>query len=219
VIEVRGLTVGAFEENCWLLADREAGEAVLVDPGDEAERLQAAVEGSGCRLSAVWLTHAHLDHVGAIAALRRADPSLPVFLHPADLPLYRSADRQGAAYGLVVEAPPEPTQPLAEGMTLAVGGWRATVWHLPGHAPGHVAFVGLDRALVGDVLFAGSIGRTDLPLCDPRAMQRSLARLATLPDAIEVLSGHGPRTTIGRERVSNPFLVGLANPVGAGGAA
>ncbi len=215
-MDVTGLTVGPFEENCWLLADPAAGEAVLVDPGEEPERLLAAVDASGCRLAAIWLTHAHLDHVGAIAAIRRVHPTLPVYLHPADLPLYRNAARQAAAYGLVVEQPPEPTTPLAEGMRLACGAWEATVWHLPGHAPGHVAFIGEGRAFVGDVLFAGSVGRTDLPLCDPAALQRSLERLAELPATTTVLSGHGPLTTIGRERKGNPFLAGLARPVGAG---
>lgn len=213
-LRIQQLTVGPLEENCWLLADPESGKAVLVDPGDEADRLLAAVDASGCTLEAIWLTHAHFDHVGAIAPIVRAR-GVPVLMHPLDLPLYDAAGSSAAHWGLQVETPTGPTQELADGAEVALGRFSFDVWHVPGHAPGHVAFIGHGLCISGDLLFAGSIGRTDLPLCDPRAMQDSLMRITTLDDGTRVLPGHGVTTTIGQERLSNPFLRGVARPIGA----
>lgn len=214
-MSVSGITVGPLEENCWLLADPDAGEAVLVDPGDEAERLLAAVEATGCALTAIWLTHAHFDHVGGIAGIRRRHPDVPVYLHPADAPLLAMSGAAALRWGVPFESPPPADRGLAEGDLLRVGRHEFTVQHVPGHAPGHVMFVGAGAVFSGDLLFAGSIGRTDLPLCDPAAMQRSLERIAALPDETVVHPGHGPRTTIARERTTNPFLSGAARVVGA----
>lgn len=204
------LVVGPFQENCWLLQDEQSGDLVLIDPGDEPERLCAMVERAGGALTAIWLTHAHLDHVGGIAGVKRAHPTVPVYLHPADLPVYHFAGRSARAYGVPFEQPGDPDRELAEGDVLHLGAHAFEVWHLPGHAPGHVAFVGRDRIFSGDLLFAGSIGRSDLPLCDPAALERSLQRLSTLDGAVEVCPGHGPRTTIGVEAGTNPFLTAAA---------
>lgn len=212
--QVSMYTVGPLQENCYLLTDRESGTAVLVDPGDEAESLLEAIAESGCTLEAIWLTHAHFDHVGAVAEIVR-QTGVPVLMHPLDRPLYDNASSHAVRFGLTVENPPSRTSDLAEGDVLRVGTEEFTVWHVPGHAPGHVAFIGKDLSISGDVLFAGSIGRTDLPFCDARAMMQSLERLSTLPPDTQVLSGHGPVTTIAREVASNPFLRGLARPVGA----
>ncbi len=211
---VEGHTVGALDENCWLLADVDTRRAVLVDPGDEAERLLEAVAAAQCELHEIWLTHAHFDHVGAIAGILR-QRSVPVRLHPLDLPLYEAATVAAARWGLSVEQPPTGTLPLAEGDVIRLGAAEFEIWHVPGHAPGHVAFIGQGLCISGDVLFAGSIGRTDLPMCDPRAMNESLQRLSSLDPSTKVLPGHGGPTTIGRERSTNPFLRGLARPVGA----
>lgn len=207
-------TVGPLQENAYLLVDEDAGEAVLVDPGAEGERLVAAVAATGARLTQIWLTHAHFDHVGGVAALASAWPDVVIRLHPADEPLYARAAQSAASWGLSVEAPPPAGAPLAEGDVLTVGGYSFDVIHTPGHAPGHVTIHGHGIALVGDCLFRDSVGRTDLPLSDPGQLASSLARIAALPDETQVLSGHGPPTTIGRERRENPFLNGAARVVG-----
>lgn len=208
------LTVGPLEENCWLLSDPDSGDAVLVDPGDEADRLLAAVDASGCALRAVWLTHCHFDHVGGVAGVVRRQP-VPIHRHVADDVFYQNASANAARWGITVENPPAATHDLSEGGTVALGAYTFDIRHVPGHAPGHVAFVGHGLCISGDVLFAGSIGRTDLPLCDPKAMQRSLDRLVTLDPETRVLPGHGVMTSIGRELASNPFLRGVARPIGS----
>jgi hydroxyacylglutathione hydrolase len=206
--------VGPFEENCWLLHDQATREGVLIDPGDEPEELIAMVERAGSTLSAVWLTHAHLDHIGGIEGIRRRWPGVPVHLHAADLPVYAYGERAARNYGIPFEQPAPPDRELREGDVLTLGAKRFTVWHLPGHAPGHVAFIGEGHCFSGDLLFAGSIGRTDLPLCDPVAMTRSLKRLSTIPAGTRVYPGHGPTTSIGVEVRENPFLTGAARVVG-----
>lgn len=211
-MKVEAFVVGPFQENCYLLADEVSGEAVLIDPGDDGERLLDAVREAGCTLTAIWLTHAHLDHVGGIAAIRR-EVDVPIYLHPDDLPVYDFAPRAAAMYGVPFELGPRPDRTLAEGDVLEVGALAFQVWHMPGHAPGHVIFHGHGVAFGGDVLFAGSVGRTDLPLSDGVAFQRTLARMSTLPGDTVVLPGHGPETTIADELAGNPFLTGLARPV------
>ena len=202
---IRVITVGVLEENCWMVVDEDTRQAVLVDPGEEGARLLAAVDAEGATLTGIWLTHAHFDHVGAVAHIVR-ERDVPIWLHPLDLLLYEQAETAAARFGLTVEQPPAPTHQLAEGNTLTLGSHQFQVIHTPGHSPGHVGFLGHDVLLGGDCIFAGSVGRTDLPLCDPVIFQDTLQRLAALPPATRVLPGHGPATTIARERASNPYL-------------
>lgn len=209
MMQLRSATVGPFQENSWLIVDPDARAAVLVDPGDEPERLIALVEESAAELEGIWLTHAHLDHIGGIAGVRRRWP-VPVHLHPLDLPLFARGATQAAMYGIPFEQPDAPEHALADGQQLSVGALRFDVMHLPGHSPGHVIFRGQHDIIGGDLLFAGSIGRTDLPGSDPARMQASLGRVAQLPPELRVHPGHGPSTTIGEELRSNPFLNGLA---------
>jgi hydroxyacylglutathione hydrolase len=207
-IDVR--TVGPFQENCYLVVDEATNRAVLIDPGDEGAVLVDMVNRSGATLEAIWLTHAHIDHIGGIAEVRR-HLDVPVHLHPADLPYYtRLSARAAEMYGVAYEQPEGPHAELTDGQVMRLGDLRFNVMHVPGHAPGLVSFNGEGVALAGDLLFAGSIGRTDLPLSDPFAMDASLERIATLDDATVVFPGHGPSTTIGAERLSNPFLAGRA---------
>lgn len=211
-MKIDSRTVGAFQENSYLIVDRESKQSVLIDPGAEASKLIAMVQTSGASLDAIWLTHAHIDHIGAVAEVKRIW-DVPVFLHPADRPLYDRGAWQASMYGLTIEQPPAPERELADGDVLTVGSLLFDVIHLPGHAPGHVAFVTNGHMIGGDVLFAGSIGRTDLPFSDPERMVESLERVASLPPGTIVYPGHGPHTSIGRERASNPFLLGLASAV------
>ena len=213
-MKISRLVVGAFQENCYLLADPDTAAAVLVDPGEEGHRIVEAVKAAGVQLEAIWVTHAHLDHVGGIAEVKRHF-DVPIFLHPDDLMLYRMADRQASAYGLQLDTPPLPEREFADGDQLRVGSLRFAVLHAPGHAPGHVVIHGEGVAFCGDCVFAGSIGRTDLPMSDAHALARSLERIVELPPGTTLYPGHGPQTTIERELADNPFLNGTARIVGA----
>jgi glyoxylase-like metal-dependent hydrolase (beta-lactamase superfamily II) len=158
---------------------------------------------------AIWLTHAHIDHIGAIAAIKR-EWDVPVFLHPDDLPLYRRASQQAGFYGLEMEQPPDPDRQLADKDEVVLGDQRFSVRHTPGHSPGHVVFVSERTMIGGDLLFAGSIGRTDLPLSDPEAMETSLALVAAFDPMTAVYPGHGPTTSIRAELATNPYLMGVS---------
>lgn len=208
-LRVRVEAVGPLGANAVLVV---AGDnAVLIDPGGEPERLLEAITASGARLREIWLTHAHVDHLGALQDVVDAAGPLPVRMHPADAPLYRDAATWAAGLGFAVRAPTADTTPLADGEELRVGDVRARCRHLPGHAPGHVVFVFEEAGLViaGDTLFRGSIGRTDLPYGDEPALLAGIReRLLDLPDATRVVPGHGPATTVGDERRTNPFLTG-----------
>ncbi|CAN5341894.1 MBL fold metallo-hydrolase [soil metagenome] len=208
-MNVETLIVGAFQENSYLVVDEASGESVLIDPGAEPDRLIAAVEKSGSSLKAIWVTHAHIDHVGAIAGVKRRWP-VPIYLHPLDATLYRHANTQAELYGLPFEDPPPADEELADGDQLELGALRFDVAHVPGHAPGHVMIHGHGVAFVGDCLFAGSVGRTDLPGSNGGHLSRSLERITALDPATVVYPGHGPATTVGEELVSNPFLNGTA---------
>ncbi len=198
---------GQFVENCYLLGDREHGEAVIVDPGEEAERFLAELEQRRWRLQAIWLTHAHIDHILGVGTVHDATGA-PVYLHPADQPLYQNLPAQAAQFGLHAAMPPPPDRWLQHGETVSIGESAFTVRHTPGHAPGHVIFVGDGVVLGGDVLFQGSIGRSDLPGADGAVLLASIRReMLSLPDDTVVLPGHGPQTTIGQERRTNPFLI------------
>jgi len=212
-VRIQTITVGAFQENTYLVVDERSNRAVIVDPGGEAERLIEAIEASGAALDAIWVTHAHVDHVGAIASIKRKW-DVPIYLHPLDRRLYEAVSRQAEVYGLPFEEPPPPDREFVDGQNVKVGEQEMQVMHAPGHAPGHVVIYGDGIALVGDCLFAGSIGRTDLPFSNPPHLAATLEKLAALPPETVVYPGHGVETTIGEERLSNPFLNGTARIVG-----
>ena len=212
-MNVQTITVGAFQENCYLVVDDRTNHAAIVDPGSEGDRLVETIDRSGAQLHANWITHAHVDHVGAVASVKRKW-DVPIYLHPLDRRLYEAASRQAEVYGVPFEEPPPPDKEFADGQQLKIGSAEMTVMHAPGHAPGHVVIHGNGIALVGDCLFAGSIGRTDLPFSNPPQLAATLQRISALAPETVVYPGHGMETTIAQERLSNPFLNGTARIVG-----
>ena len=204
------LTVGPFQENCYIIGDEQTGTGALVDPGDEGTRIALAVEQTGLDIGQIIITHAHIDHVGAVAAL--ADEyACPVLMHAEAEPMLQQLPTQAMMMGLRFGKLPTVDHHIEDEEVLDVGGLRLRSLYTPGHAPGHLAFYLEDEGLVlsGDALFAGSVGRTDLFGGDMDLLMRSInERLLTLPDETKVLSGHGPETTIGEERARNPFLGG-----------
>ena len=198
---------GQFQENCYLLAEAGSTDAVIVDPGEEPELFLATAEREGLQIREIWLTHAHLDHVVGVADIKAATGA-PIFLHPADEPLYRNLPQQGLWFGLRLSAPPPVDRQLSHGGSLTLGSTVFQVRHTPGHSAGSVCFITDGIVFGGDVLFQGSIGRTDLPGGNfERLIQSIRDELLPLPDATVVYSGHGPATTVGAERRGNPFLV------------
>jgi glyoxylase-like metal-dependent hydrolase (beta-lactamase superfamily II) len=205
-VKVIPIPNGRFAENCFLVIDEPSGTCAIIDPGEEAGLIAHKVVAAGVQPVGIWLTHAHVDHVVGVPRLR-ADTGAPVHLHPADRVLYDHVPEQAVAFGMSAAPLPAPDRPLAAGDVLRVGELAFRVRHAPGHSPGSVVFEGEGVAFAGDVLFQGSIGRTDLPGGDFDTLIKSIEReLLTLPDSTIVYTGHGPETTVGRERRTNPFL-------------
>ncbi len=204
-VTVRSVPTGPLQENTVLLRG-QGGGGFVVDPGDEPDKLLAEIAAMQLRPRAIVLTHAHFDHVGAVEPLRKA-LGVPVWLHERDLELYRGAATSAARWNLPFEQPSDPDDFLVQGQVLQAGDLILTVRELPGHAPGHVVLVGDGFVIAGDTLFQGSVGRTDLPGGDHAALIAGIGReLLSLPDGTRVYPGHGPETTVGRERASNPYL-------------
>jgi hydroxyacylglutathione hydrolase len=207
-LEVVSLPNGQFAENCYLVADRRTREAVIIDPGEEPAMFLAELDTRAWSLRAIWLTHAHIDHIIGVAAVHAATGA-PIYLHPLDRPIYDALPQYGGWVGMQLERPPAPDRELRPDQVLKVGGFDFTVRFTPGHSPGSVSFVGPGMVFGGDVLFNGSVGRTDLPGGDATTLMASIqSQLLSLPDSTVVHSGHGPDTTIGIERLTNPFLTG-----------
>lgn len=218
---IEELTVTAFQQHTRIVGCEKTRAAICIDPGDEAELIVETLERLDLNLQAIALTHAHLDHVGGVAALKKLKPDARIILHKADEFLYDGLPEQPAwigiprsqwaALGFDFEAPPPVDEYWTDGQTYDVGELRFEVLHCPGHTPGHVVLYEPKerKVFVGDVLFAGSIGRTDLPGGSMEQLLDSIKnKLLTLDDDVTVYSGHGPLTTIGEERLTNPFLTG-----------
>lgn len=202
-------TLGPLANNTYLAADPTTGEAVAVDPSFESEPLLTEVAGRGWKLAAVWLTHAHFDHIAGTNLLRdKLGERIPIGLHPADLPLWREHGGAGL-FGFSFHAGEDPTLLLDHGLGLTVGNIPVEVRHTPGHSPGHVVFVVSSAGLVfsGDLIFYRSVGRTDLPGGSSVLLARSIReQIYTLPPETRLLPGHGPETTVGDELKDNPFV-------------
>lgn len=209
MLEIVTFTLGPVMTNSYLVADPQTGEAVVIDPADEGKTIVDAARKRGWRIGNIWLTHAHFDHLaGAGGVADLIDPPPPVALHPEDYVLWRM---QGGAplFGMRIDPGPEPTVDLQHGQLLHLGGNLIEVRHTPGHTRGHVVFYCSQQKVVfcGDVIFNSSIGRTDLPGGDYDTLIKSIhTQILTLPDDTRLLSGHGPETSVGYERLVNPFL-------------
>jgi len=207
---VEMVTVGPFQENCYVIGDEESRIGALIDPGDEAARIALTVERLGLEIGSILITHAHVDHVRAIAPL--VDEYLcPVLMHEEAEAMLKTAPQQALMMGMKFGKVPAVDGYIAADEVLEVGPLRLRSLYTPGHAPGHLAFHAEDEGIVfsGDALFAGSVGRVDLPGGSMEVLMQSITgKLLPLSDETLVLSGHGPETTIGRERMTNPFLAG-----------
>ncbi len=189
-----------------MLVAGAGNQGFLIDPGDDAAQILELVKQSGITVQAILLTHAHFDHIGAVQPVREA-LRVPVYLHPADAPLYAAAASSAARWNLPFVQPDAPEHQISQGQVFTAGDLTLIARELPGHAPGHVVFVSEGFVIAGDTLFAGSIGRTDLPGGNhPQLIEGIQRELLPLPAATAVYPGHGPATTTGREQQTNPFL-------------
>ncbi len=203
------VVVTEFMTNCFILGDEQTHQAIVIDPGGEADKILRLIDSMGLTVMAVVNTHAHVDHIGAIRQIKDVTGA-QIMMHEAELPLLQAASRMGRLFGIRIEQPPDPDRFLSEGEVISLGdGISLSVLDTPGHSPGGISLVTSDKKLcfAGDTLFAGSIGRTDLPGGDYHTLIASIkTKLLPLGDDMKVLPGHGPATTLGVERRYNPFL-------------
>ena len=200
--------VGPLQCNCTLLGDEEAAEAIVIDPGDEVSRIYRRITDLGLKLKQILVTHAHIDHVGGAVKLKHLTGA-PILLNENDLPLLKMMEQQAAWLGVPTPDVTAPDASLLDGLQVGLDRFPARVLHTPGHTQGSVClhFEPLKMVIAGDTLFAGNIGRTDLPGGNSRQIIDSIeSQLMALSDETKVLPGHGPGTTIGAERTTNPFL-------------
>jgi hydroxyacylglutathione hydrolase len=207
------IPVTLFQQNCMLLWDETTRQAVVIDPGGDVPQILAAIAKADVRVEQIWLTHGHIDHVGGAAELRDALKVEIIGPHVADKFLLDHVVESGEKYGMTGTRDFAPDRWLKEGDRVSVGGLDFDILHCPGHSPGSVVYYNkaMKFAHVGDVLFAGSVGRTDFPGCSHEALIHSITtKLIPLGDDVGFICGHGPGSTIGQERMTNPFLTGQA---------
>jgi glyoxylase-like metal-dependent hydrolase (beta-lactamase superfamily II) len=208
MIDILQLPLGPLQTNCYLVACQETMKAAVIDPSWNGRHIATLAVERGYTITHILLTHSHFDHVGGLAELKE-EVDVPIYIHPEAVQMLAYATESAARFNLTLPTPPPASDMLAEGDVIEVGQLKLEVLFTPGHAPGHVCFYikEYNVLLDGDVLFQGSIGRTDLPGGDYPLLMKSIEeKLLPLPDETAVLSGHGPTTTLGQEKQTNPFL-------------
>lgn len=201
---VRNLAVGPLESNCFIIGDEESKEAMVVDPGDEPDRIMEIINNEGLSLGYIVCTHAHFDHVGALPDIRQ-ETGARIVIHRDEVEIYKAARDMAAFWGYDIEPLPDPDLLVDEGDEIKLGALTFKVLHTPGHSPGSISLFGGGVVITGDTLFAGSVGRTDFHGGDTNSLRQSFERLMLLPPETAVLAGHGPNSTIGKERTENFF--------------
>lgn len=202
---IETLIVGALENNCFIIADDNTKEALVVDPGDEPDRILELITTNNFNVRYIVCTHAHFDHVGAISEIKEKTGA-KITIHRDELEIYKAARDQAAFWGYELDPLPEPDVFVSEGDKLEIGNLRFDILHTPGHSPGGICLYGEGILITGDTLFAGSVGRTDFYGGDMERLKGSFKRLISLADEVRVFPGHGPESTICKEKAGNLFL-------------
>ena len=203
-MKIETFAVGPLQVNCYIVYDETTKEAMVIDPGDEPDMIMDIIEGAGLKVKFILLTHGHFDHVGAVDDMKELTGA-PILIHRNDKEIYSQANAHAFMWGVRIGNPPEPDKFIEEGDDITLGRLHFKVLHTPGHTPGGICLYGIGTVFSGDTLFRDSIGRTDLPGGDMIAMGNSFRRLMELPADTVVCSGHGSKTTIGREKQENFF--------------
>ncbi|MDQ7788117.1 MAG: MBL fold metallo-hydrolase [Thermodesulfovibrionales bacterium] len=204
---IQEFVVGPLENNCYILGDESSREALVIDPGDEPDRILDFIQEKDLTLKYIVCTHAHYDHVGAVPEIKEAIRAAEIVIHANDLDIYTHIEKQGMMWGGDLDPLPAPDILVKEGSVLSIGNMKFEVIHTPGHTPGGICLYGEGLLITGDTLFAGSVGRTDLYGGNFQELRRSFNRLMSMPDIVKVLPGHGPESTIGREKRKNFFAL------------
>ena len=202
---IETIPVGPLQSNAYIVGDEETRQAVVIDPGDEGDRILEFVKANNLKINEIICTHAHFDHVGAAGDIKK-ETGAKIIMHKEDLETYSLAKDQAAFWGFQVDDLPQPDGYVGEGDELKVGNLSFKVMHTPGHSKGGICLYGEGIIITGDTIFKGSIGRTDFPGGSIEELKSSFRRIIELPDDTRVLSGHGPETTIGYEKQTNFFM-------------
>ena len=201
---IKKIVVGPLENNCYIIADEKTKECFVTDPGDEPDRILDLIHENNLTIKYIICTHAHFDHVAAVPDIMK-ETNAKIVIHKDDLEIYRKTQEQAASWGFEVDPMPEPDIFVSEGDRISLGDITFEILHTPGHSPGGICLYGEGIIITGDTLFAGSVGRTDLYGGDINQLKASFRRLMSFPDHIKLLTGHGPETTIGQEKIDNFF--------------